>query len=94
RFITKQPDWFSKRWTVLTEQSIMLADGEIRRPDRILESDTEVVVIDYKFTSHHNPEYNQQVSVYIDALRKLTGKKVSGYLWYVWPNEKVEVVTD
>ncbi len=94
RFITKQPNWFSKRWTVLTEQSIMLADGEIRRPDRILESDTEMVVIDYKLTSHHNPEYNQQVSVYIDALRKLTGKKVSGYLWYVWPNEKVEVVTD
>ncbi len=94
RFIAKQPDWFSQRWTVLTEQSIMLADGEIRRPDRILESDTEMVVIDYKFTSHHNPDYNRQVSVYIDALRKLTGKKVSGYLWYVWPNEKVEVVTD
>ncbi|MBP5668287.1 MAG: UvrD-helicase domain-containing protein [Salinivirgaceae bacterium] len=94
RFIAKQPDWFSQRWTVLTEQQIMLADGEnrIRRPDRILESDTEVVVIDYKFTSHHNPDYNQQVSVYIDALRKLTGKKVSGYLWYVWPNEKIEVV--
>ena len=92
RFVAKQPDWFSQRWTVLTEQQIMLADGEIRRPDRILESDTEVVVIDYKFTSHHNPDYNQQVSVYIDALRKLTGKKVSGYLWYVWPNEKVEVV--
>ena len=94
KFIAKQPDWFSKRWAVLTEQSIMLADGEIRRPDRILESDSEVIVIDYKFTSHHNPDYNQQVGVYVDALRKLTGKKVSGYLWYVWPNEKVEVVTD
>lgn len=94
KFVAKQPDWFSKRWTVLTEQSIMLADGEIRRPDRILESDSEVIVIDYKFTSHHNPDYNQQVGVYVDALRKLTGKKVSGYLWYVWPNEKVEVVTD
>ncbi len=95
-FVAKQPDWFSRKWDVFTEQSIMLADGEnrIRRPDRILESDNEVVVIDYKFTSRHNPEYNQQVSVYADALRQLTGKKVSGYLWYVWPNEKVEVVTD
>ena len=96
KFIAKQPDWFSLKWKVFTEQSIMLADGEnrIRRPDRILESDSEVVVIDYKFTSHHNPEYNQQVGVYVDALRELTGKKVTGYLWYVWPNEKVEVVTD
>ena len=96
KFIAKQPDWFSKRWTVLTEQSIMLAEGEnrIRRPDRILESDSEMIVIDYKFTSHHNPDYNQQVSVYVDALRQLTDKKVSGYLWYVWPNEKVEVVTN
>ena len=94
-FVAKQPDWFSRKWKVFTEQSIMLAEGEnrIRRPDRILESDNEVVVIDYKFTSHHNPEYNQQVSVYADALRQLTGKKVSGYLWYVWPNEKVEVVS-
>ena len=96
KFIAKQPDWFSRKWKVFTEQSIMLADGEnrIRRPDRILESDSEVVVIDYKFTSLHNPEYNQQVGVYVDALRELTGKKVTGYLWYVWPNEKVEVVTD
>ncbi|MBO7477686.1 MAG: UvrD-helicase domain-containing protein [Salinivirgaceae bacterium] len=96
KFIAKQPDWFSRKWKVFTEQSIMLADGEnrIRRPDRILESDNEVIVIDYKFTSHHNPDYNQQVGVYVDALRELTGKKVTGYLWYVWPNEKVEVVTD
>ena len=94
KFIARQPDWFSPKWQTLTEQSIMLADGDIKRPDRILESDSEVIVIDYKFTSHHNPEYNHQVSVYADALRQLTGKNVRGYLWYVWPNEKVEVVTN
>lgn len=94
KFIARQPDWFSPKWQTFTEQSIMLANGDIKRPDRILESDTEVVVIDYKFTSHHNPEYNQQVSVYTDALRQLTNKKVHGYLWYVWPNEKVEVINN
>ena len=93
-FIARQPDWFSPKWQTLTEQSIMLANGEIKRPDRILESDNEVIVVDYKFTSFHNPEYNHQVSVYADALRQLTNKKVRGYLWYVWPNEKVEVITD
>ncbi|MBO7497091.1 MAG: UvrD-helicase domain-containing protein [Salinivirgaceae bacterium] len=93
RFVSRQPDWFSQKWNVITEQPIMLPDGEIRRPDRILESDTDVVVIDYKFTSRHNPDYNNQVKVYADALRQLTGKKVSGYLWYVWPDEKVEVVS-
>lgn len=92
-FVKRQPDWFADKWNVITEQPIMLANGEIRRPDRILESDTEVVVVDYKFTSRHNPEYNSQVRVYADALRELTGKKVRGYLWYVWPNEKVEVVS-
>ena len=94
KFIARQPDWFSPKWQTLTEQSIMLANGEIKRPDRILESDSEVIVIDYKFTRNHNPEYNQQVSVYADALRQLTNKKVRGYLWYVWPNEKVEVVAE
>lgn len=90
-FVAKQPDWFSNRWTVLTEQSIMLENGDIKRPDRILESDTEMVVIDYKFTSRHDEKYNEQVSIYVDALRKLTDKTVKGYLWYVWPNETVEV---
>ena len=93
-FIARQPNWFSPKWQTLTEQSIMLANGEIKRPDRILESDNEVIVVDYKFTSFHNPEYKHQVSVYADALRQLTNKKVRGYLWYVWPNEKVEVITD
>lgn len=90
-FVAKQPDWFSNRWTVLTEQSIMLANGDIKRPDRILESDTEMVVIDYKFTSRHDEKYNEQVGIYVDALRQLTSKTVKGYLWYVWPNETVEV---
>jgi ATP-dependent exoDNAse (exonuclease V) beta subunit len=93
KFIARQPDWFSPKWQTLTEQSI-LVNGDIKRPDRILESDSEVIVIDYKFTRNHNPEYNQQVSVYADALRQLTNKKVRGYLWYVWPNEKVEVVAE
>ena len=57
-----------------------------------MESDTEMVVIDYKFTRTHNPAYNQQVRTYVEALRQLTDKHVSGYLWYVWPNEAVEVV--
>ncbi len=90
-FVSQQPDWFSNRWTVLTEQSIMLENGDIKRPDRILESDTEMVVIDYKFTSRHDEKYNEQVGIYVDALRKLTDKTVKGYLWYVWPNETVEV---
>jgi len=89
----KQSDWFSSKWKVLTEQSIMLANGDIKRPDRILESDGEMVVIDYKFTSVHSEKYNAQVKTYVDALRQLTDKRVSGYLWYVWPNEAVEVVS-
>ena len=90
--ISKRADWFSHQWKVLTEQSLMLANGEIKRPDRIMESDTEMVVIDYKFTGTHSPAYNQQVRTYVEALRQLTDKHVSGYLWYVWPNEAVEVV--
>lgn len=92
QMVEKQADWFSHKWHVLTEQSVMLANGEIKRPDRILESDTEMVVIDYKFTSVHNKKYNAQVSEYVEALRQLTNKHISGYLWYVWPNEAVEVV--
>lgn len=92
RLVSRQADWFSPKWKVRNEQSIMLANGDTKRPDRIMESDTEMVVIDYKFTSSHNPQYNSQVRTYVEALRQLTTKHVSGYLWYVWPNEAVEVV--
>lgn len=94
KFVDKQPQWFDSKWEVLTEQSVMLETGEIKRPDRILESDTELIVIDYKFTNKRNEIYNKQVRSYIDVLQQLTSKKVKGYLWYVWPNEAVEVVVE
>ena len=74
-------DWFSGHWQLLREQAI-LVDGEERRPDRVMISGQEVVVLDYKFGTQHKPEYRTQVLGYMDAMRALGYTRVKGYLWY------------
>lgn len=73
----------------------VLPDGETeyivsRRPDRIVvHSDGSVDIVDYKFTGSADAnisKYRRQVSAYCDWYRSLpgcSGKKVTGYIWYV-----------
>jgi len=84
-------DWFSGRRQLLREQAI-LVDGEERRPDRVMISGQEVIVLDYKFGTQPKPEYRTQVRDYMDAMRALGYTDVKGYLWYARTGklEKVE----
>lgn len=82
--------WFEKNWNVKTEQSILLPDGEVKRPDRVIENDEEIIVIDYKFAKQKEG-HNRQVLEYVDAIRIMTTKKISGFIWYV-PSYKVHKV--
>ena len=83
-------DWFSGRWQLLREQAI-LVDGEERRPDRVMISGQEVVVLDYKFGTQPKPEYRTQVRGYMDAMRALGYTDVAGYLWYARTGKLEEV---
>ncbi len=99
-FISKQKAWFADGHAVLTEQSLMLANGEIRRPDRIIETDNLITIIDYKFPQSadtpavpdaQRAKYCRQVAEYMRAVAQLTHKKVEGYVWYV-PTNQVDTV--
>ena len=88
-------DWFSNRWQVLNERSILSTDketGKVRqhRPDRVMTDGKEMVVVDFKFASPKD-EHKQQVSGYIDLLHDMGNDNVKGYLWYVYSNKIVEV---
>ncbi len=83
-------DWFSGRRQLLREQAI-LVDGEERRPDRVMISGQEVVVLDYKFGTQPKPEYRTQVRGYMDAMRALGYTDVKGYLWYARTGKLEEV---
>ena len=86
-------DWFSNRWQVYNECSILTKiDGKIveRRPDRVLKNEDGYIVIDFKFGKPKD-EYHAQVKEYMDLLKGMGHEKVKGYLWFVYTNKVVEV---
>ena len=83
--------WFSPEWTIKNETDILLSDGNVRRPDRVLIAGSEAIVIDYKFVNEEKPEYIIQVSNYVNYLLKMGYENVKGYIWYVNQNKVLEV---
>ena len=83
--------WFAPGRQVKTEAEILLPDGSIARPDRIVFDNHQVQVIDYKFGTFESKKYRQQVLCYTDHLRKMGYASVKGFLWYVALDQVVEV---
>ncbi|MCQ2267048.1 MAG: UvrD-helicase domain-containing protein [Bacteroidaceae bacterium] len=91
-------DWFSSRWQVYNEQAIICPHPTrpmltTRRPDRVITDGERTVVIDFKF-ARHNANHYLQVEQYCQLLREMGHQHVEGYLWYVYNNEIVEVVSN
>ncbi len=92
----KVRDWFSARWTILNECSILYYDNEEHRtcqlrPDRVITDGNEYIVIDFKFGSPKK-EYHNQVKEYMQLLIRMGHKNVKGYLWFVYNNKVEEVI--
>ncbi len=88
-------DWFSNRWTLFNECSILSYDtvnGCVlnKRPDRVMTDGKETIVVDFKF-GKPDPSYLAQVSRYMGLLRSMAFPNVRGYLWYVYSNKIEEV---
>ena len=88
-------DWFSERWTLFNECSILWCDattGKVnkRRPDRVMKDGNKMVVVDFKFGKPKD-EYRQQVAEYMALIKSMGYNNVSGYLWYVYPNKIEEI---
>lgn len=94
----KSRDWFSSRWQVYNEQAIICPHPTrpmltTRRPDRVITDGERTLVIDFKF-ARHNADHYLQVEQYCQLLREMGHQHVEGYLWYVYNNEIVEVVSN
>lgn len=88
-------DWFSPRWKVFNECSILFYDeasGIVReqRPDRVVYDDKEMIVIDFK-TGKQLEQHKSQVRGYMRLLNDMGYRNVKGYLWYIRHNEIVKV---
>ena len=89
----KVKDWFSPRWRLFNECTILDYDkesGDIyeHRPDRVMTDGKEIIVVDFKFGKPRE-EYHEQVQRYMSLLMRMGYEKVSGYIWYVVRNEIV-----
>ncbi|MBR2637942.1 MAG: UvrD-helicase domain-containing protein [Bacteroidaceae bacterium] len=85
-------DWFSGRYTVLNECSIVNGNGQqkICRPDRVMIDGEKAIVVDFKF-ARPREIYIQQVSEYMNNLSLMGYKDVEGYIWYIY-NNRIEPV--
>lgn len=77
--------WFGGGWErVRNEQEIVLPDGAIRRPDRVMTRGGQAVAVDYKFGGRDDSGQNRrQMAEYLRLLRAMGYTDCTGYLWYV-----------
>jgi len=95
----KVADWFSDRWKLFNECSILFVNPENgkvteRRPDRVMTDGNEMIVVDFKFgqpTEANLSGYRQQVAQYMSLLTEMGYNHVSGYLWFVYSNKIISV---
>ncbi|WP_163323555.1 UvrD-helicase domain-containing protein [Draconibacterium mangrovi] len=81
--------WFDGSYEVLNERDLLTSD-KLLRPDRIMFSGDEAIVVDYK-TGERQDKYLYQVKEYAKVLQSTGFSKVSGFLWYLHTGELEKV---
>jgi CRISPR/Cas system-associated exonuclease Cas4 (RecB family) len=82
--------WFDGSFTVLNERNL-ITPGKLLRPDRIMVSDNQAIVVDYKWGEKNPEKYHQQIERYAETLKKCGFEKVQGFLWYINHDEVEQV---
>lgn len=93
RTITNHPlleEYYGPGLTILNEKEIMLEDGSIIRPDRVVMKNEQIMVIDYK-TGIKTEKHSQQIKKYLQSLAKLYNANPSGLIVYL--NEWIRIET-
>ncbi|MFA6751188.1 MAG: UvrD-helicase domain-containing protein [Fermentimonas sp.] len=76
-------DWYSGKYNVLNEAQVLHPRNVFSRPDRVMISQDEVIIVDYKFGVSEDRKYNRQVQRYIKSIEEMGYKNVKGYVFYV-----------
>lgn len=90
-------DWFSSKWQVMNERSILAPGGLGYRPDRVMidMDGRRAVVVDYKFGRIKSKSHVSQVVKYCNLLGSMSGYDnldIRGYVWYVESGEIMTVI--
>ena len=77
-------EWFSSDWDSVKCESTIIANGDIRRPDRVMIAGKRVVVVDYKFGDKRSVSYRKQMAEYMSLITAMGEySQVEGYVWYI-----------
>jgi ATP-dependent exoDNAse (exonuclease V) beta subunit len=82
--------WFEEGLEVVREKELCTKEGKVLRPDRIVISDAQIDIIDYK-TGVYSSSHEMQVREYVAVLTEMYDKTVRGFLIYTQSGEVVEV---
>ena len=82
-FFSAAARFFDPAHTAHRETELM-ADGEVLRPDRIVETPEALWVVDFKTGAPH-PEHRDQVERYCQVLSRMDSRQVQGFLLYATP---------
>lgn len=82
--------WFSDDFEIKTEAELILPDGKVYKPDRVLLKEKKAVVIDFK-TGKQRKEHRTQITQYAEVLGKMGYSDIEKYLLYVPEREVVKV---
>lgn len=78
----KVQHWYDGTRGIKNEGEIILANGEVLRPDRVMIEQNKAIVVDYK-SGKPNSKYGKQMNTYMQALLELGYQEVEGYLYYI-----------
>lgn len=62
--------YYQEHVAVLNERDLLLADGTVHRPDRVVINGKRVTIIDYK-TGEQNTKYHQQLNAYAESFHAM-----------------------
>jgi ATP-dependent exoDNAse (exonuclease V) beta subunit len=82
-------NWFDEKWTLLNERNI-LYKNQFLRADRVMLSNDECIIIDYKSGVKDNTHITQ-IKSYIEAYALLFNKKTSAFLIYIDNAELLQI---
>ena len=87
---SKVKPFFKEGTTVKNEAEIILPNGDLLRPDRVVFNGNEVIVIDFK-TGMRKPQHDQQILTYKNHLLEMGHSEVRAILIYTGSVEVLEV---
>lgn len=75
-------DWFDSDAKAENEKDIILPDGSVHRPDKIILKGDKTIVVDYK-SGKRKPEHKEQIKKYGEILAQMGFKDIEMNLFYI-----------